>query len=186
MDELVEMENSFNQTYAKKLWTKNHPKADSLSGKGSFTKNTREYFNFLNEFIFKNDIKSMTDYGCGDGKILEDIKIDNYLGIDIAKIPIDDAKKKYPFGNFRCEKTFAPDASDLLHIKHVLGHWRGVDIVEPKNHTHKIYEFIETNKNKFKYILINDGLCIIDYLPIGYTTKKIGKHYIFIYKNNHD
>lgn len=36
------------------------------------------------------------DYGCGVGKLTEFINIDNYIGVDIDKESIEEAKKNYP------------------------------------------------------------------------------------------
>ena len=62
-------------------------------------------------FFLKNKIKSILDVGCGTGFIFEWIKKNytecNYLGVDIDKIAIKYAKKKYNDRIFKCSSFFS-------------------------------------------------------------------------------
>tara|TARA_B110000211_G_scaffold234328_1_gene303536 strand:+ start:1604 stop:2215 length:612 start_codon:yes stop_codon:yes gene_type:complete len=148
------MEHTFTEIYNNNLWG-----GDSGNGVGnSITYNT-SYINFLREFITDNNIRTVSDFGCGDfgcgNLIYEDLDI-TYQGYDVYQKYINDLNDKYmtskfTFTHLDCfnnKELLMP--ADLCIIKDVLQHWSLL----------KIYIFMDylTQANKFKYILIiNDA-----------------------------
>jgi 2-polyprenyl-3-methyl-5-hydroxy-6-metoxy-1,4-benzoquinol methylase len=65
------------------------------SGAGSTGRLNNFKSEFLNSIIEKYKIKSVLDFGCGQGAILEFLEIDNYLGFDPSKDAINTLKEKY-------------------------------------------------------------------------------------------
>tara|TARA_B100000686_G_scaffold75536_1_gene81493 strand:+ start:818 stop:1504 length:687 start_codon:yes stop_codon:yes gene_type:complete len=73
------------------------------SGKGSYGKSAEFKSKFLNSFVRKNDINSITEYGCGDGNQLAYAEYPQYIGLDISneavelssQLFLEDASKKF-------------------------------------------------------------------------------------------
>lgn len=80
----------------KNYW-ENRYKNNGNSGLGSYGK----YYDFkskiINEFLNNNEIKSIFDYGCGDGNQLLglELKERSYVGSDISNFIIEKLNKKY-------------------------------------------------------------------------------------------
>lgn len=55
------------------------------SGKGSRGSLLENKIFFLNEFITKNNINSILDFGYGDSEVSKQLNIENYTGIDILE-----------------------------------------------------------------------------------------------------
>jgi len=126
------------------------------SGSGSFIENTKEYNNYIVDFIKKNNIKSITDIGCGDwqSSYLIYNQFDNidYLGLDCVNSVIEKNKENHPkYKFFRldilCNIDLIRD-SEVYIIKDVLQHWKLKDI----------YCFLDQLVTKqFKYIIITNN-----------------------------
>lgn len=94
------------------------------SGNGSYGFLADYKSEFINDFILKNNIKSMVEYGCGDGNQLRLIKCDKVIGIDISKTAIDKCKMLMPNRDFIClsEESFTNKKTDLLLSLDVIYH----------------------------------------------------------------
>ena len=94
---------------AAKLWMKNKRlnsnNLESLSGPGSYIKNTKETVNLINNTILKYNIKSILDLGCGDWNWFKYINIKDisYNGWDCDDIMIKSNKEKYGKNNINFE-----------------------------------------------------------------------------------
>ena len=176
------MEKIFDVVYQNKIWdvTKN-----SISGKGSEPINCINWINLINKIIKEKSIKTILDFGCGDGAGIVDLNLNNitYTGMDISNIPLNKAKKQYLKNNnmiFIHKTDNKIEAKyDLCIIKHVFGHWldiknNGLKGLNCKS-SHKICDFFNDNFDKFKYIIINDNGDgrIEDFLPKKMEYKKI-------------
>ena len=126
---------------------------DKGSGSGSYIENTIEYNIYIINFIKNNNIKSITDIGCGDWQstylIYDNFVNIDYLGIDCVKSVIETNKKKFPKYNFTTFEILSNidliRDSELYIIKDVLQHWKLNDI----------YYFLDKLVTKqFKYIII--------------------------------
>ena len=197
------MENIFEKVYETKLWKTNNIK--SYSGKGSERKNCIKFINFLNNFIEKNKIKTVYDFGCGDCEGVSDLNFDNieYTGSDISIKALDLAKNKLKEkNNIKLIKNNSLNIEgkyDLLIVKHVLGHW--IDGKKNYNGLNKmncdaedlITLFLQNNITKFKYIIINDSIkdIISEKFPKEFKCDKLKFnsfdnrfHMIYIYPSN--
>jgi hypothetical protein len=146
---------TFTAIYEDKIWN-DLENYTTNSGYGSdLNYNINTIIPFLKDFIIKNNIRSVTDLGCGDfvcgPHIYHDLDLkyygyDTYLKIIEKNISMN-KDSKYSFTQldiFNEWENIVP--SDLCIIKDVLQHWRLADI----------YTFLDNiiiNK-KFKYIII--------------------------------
>lgn len=144
------MEKTFNDVYERNEWLID-------SGPGSTVEYNQDfYIPFLKQFILDNDIKKISDCGCGDfkcGKLIYDDLDVQYNGYDCVNGIIEQhilnysEDKKYKF--FHLDIFKDRDliiAGDLCILKDILCHWK----------LEYIYTFLDylTNRKKFKYILI--------------------------------
>jgi len=110
----------FSQIYDKNLWGEG-------SGVGSRPAHNGEYVQFLQEFMLRNKIKSVVDFGCGDWQFSRFINWGGvaYAGFDIVKSVIESNSKKFTDENTRFfvfhSLNDLPKA-DLLLCKDVLQH----------------------------------------------------------------
>ena len=99
---------------------------ESRSGPGSTLAETEKLRIQIINLIKTYDIKSITDFPCGDLNWIQHIfeYIDNYSGCDIVEECISTNKKRFTTLDFYCLdlcKDIIP-ASDLLIVRDVLGH----------------------------------------------------------------
>lgn len=144
------MRDIFTNIYIKKRW-------GLLSGFGSNTELNKEYFDFVNDFIDKQEIKTVVDLGCGDFRLSRELFLGRedieYTGIDcvsfivrlLSKIYNNDKHIKFIEMDFFNHKDNIP-SGDLMIIKDVLQHWDN----------HSIYEFMDyiTTSGKYKHLII--------------------------------
>lgn len=67
-----------------KYWEERY-RADGDSGAGSYGRLAEFKARTLNEFVDKHKVKSVVEWGCGDGAQLALAKYPQYLGMDVAK-----------------------------------------------------------------------------------------------------
>ena len=84
------------------------------SGAGSYNELYIFKRDIINDIINKNSIKSIIDFGCGDGNQIKEINIENYIGIDIAKASIDICKMKY---NGSSKKFYTYGEIDTMNLQ---------------------------------------------------------------------
>lgn len=70
--------------------------------------------NYINKFIEGYDIKRVFDYGCGDGRQSQYIKVENYLGAEISEIAINRCKELNSDKKFYLIKKNDNDLKRLL------------------------------------------------------------------------
>ncbi|HEU4914156.1 MAG TPA: class I SAM-dependent methyltransferase [Candidatus Saccharimonadales bacterium] len=129
------------------------------SGHGSLPSVTRGYRNYLETFIRENNIRSITDYGCGDWQFskLIDWGDAKYTGVDIVSSVVERNNQLYGKNNVRF-MTIKPDAihkipkADLLIVKDVLQHLSD-DMV---------HDFLHNVVPKFKHALITNCIWPLD------------------------
>ena len=115
---------------------------ESISGLGSDFKITRKLIVDLNNFIIKNNIKTILDIGCGDFNWMKHLVNDNlnikYHGIDIVKEIIKINSKLYSNSrvSFECNDVLNfiyPDNFDLILIRDFFIHIKNKDIINTIN-----------------------------------------------------
>jgi len=88
------MSNNFNEV---DYWESRY-KSGGNSGSGSYGLLAQYKANIINNFIIENNIKSVIDYGVGDGNQLSLLNLDGvkYVGLDVSKTIIEKCKSKFP------------------------------------------------------------------------------------------
>lgn len=127
---------------------------DFYSGSGSYNEAAQKYISFIRHYIKENNIKSITDFGCGDFNIGKQICDNNpdliYNGVDIVPELIEHNSKTH--GNekirFHCINTLknSVPTADLLLVRQVLQHLSNADI----------QRVIDNSFSKFKDVLITE------------------------------
>ncbi len=65
------------------------------SGSGSAGRLAEYKANFLNEFVAANNIESVIEFGCGDGRQLSLAQYKNYIGLDVSETALKMCREKY-------------------------------------------------------------------------------------------
>lgn len=110
---------------SKEYWEDRYKKGGN-SGNGSYGKVANEKTRFISNFIKENNIKSMVEYGCGDGNNLKLLSDDNpnliITGVDVSKSAIKICKSKLPNHFFFTTSEFKPSKADLIVSLEVIFH----------------------------------------------------------------
>jgi cyclopropane fatty-acyl-phospholipid synthase-like methyltransferase len=75
-------------------WEQRYRKGKS-SGAGSYGPLAQFKAEVLNNFVAKNEIQSVMEFGCGDGAQLSLAHYPSYIGVDIAQSSIDLCKRRF-------------------------------------------------------------------------------------------
>ena len=123
------------------------------SGGGSKIATTEIFIKFLEDFIIKYNVKSVSDIGCGDWEFSQYINWDDltYKGYDIVERVIQSNNKKFAKPNieFKLLNDYSKiSSSDLLICKDVLQHL---------NHK-EVNKLIKIVFPKFKNILLTNDV----------------------------
>jgi hypothetical protein len=65
------------------------------SGAGSYNRLARFKADVLNDFVAKNDIRSVIEFGCGDGNQLTLCRYPRYIGVDVSPAAIAMCRRRY-------------------------------------------------------------------------------------------
>ncbi|MCB1081882.1 MAG: class I SAM-dependent methyltransferase [Chlamydiia bacterium] len=128
--------------------------ASGFSLSGSQVGVTREYMDFLQEFLKENNIKTVVDLGCGDwafSRFIDWTGIE-YIGYDVVKYVIERNQELFSAPNIHfihadILETDLP-TGDLLICKDVFQHLPNSEIVA-----------IASQFHKFKHCLITNYIC---------------------------
>lgn len=154
------MTQMFEEIYQNSAWVAKHNNPSSLSGPGSFVSATGLYHELLKDFLIRNKIQSVMDYGCGDQGVYDGFDWGNiqYTGYDVSQTAIDLARKRRPNAEFLCTETLDLAPADLLIVKDVLGHWNGLNsTVGMGNQLNLVTEFLNRNYDQYRCIIIVDS-----------------------------
>lgn len=70
-------------------------RAGQTSGTGSYGRLARFKAEFLNAFVAKHDIRSVIEFGSGDGAQLELAEYLSYLGVDVSETAVRECREKF-------------------------------------------------------------------------------------------
>lgn len=78
------------------------------SGDGSYGESARFKADFVNEFVERHGVKSVVEFGCGDGAQLEVLVLPEYLGVDVSSAAVDICRRRFA-GDSRKRFVALPD-----------------------------------------------------------------------------
>jgi hypothetical protein len=91
----------FNREYARSSdYWETHYLNDGNSGSGSFGNRARYKAKIVNTFVAGHDIKTVMEFGCGDGNLLKLLHFPCYIGMDVS-----------PAALKKCESIFKGDST---------------------------------------------------------------------------
>ncbi|HEX4076850.1 MAG TPA: class I SAM-dependent methyltransferase [Candidatus Acidoferrales bacterium] len=71
-------------------------RSGGTSGAGSYGKLAEFKATIINEFVERNNVGSVIEFGCGDGAQLELAKYPSYVGVDVATTSIERCSERFP------------------------------------------------------------------------------------------
>lgn len=128
---------------------KDRYKKGGNSGPGSYNNLAEWKGDILNEFVSKNNIKSVIELGCGDGNQLKYFQFPTYIGIDISSDAIEICKKSFQNDkskSFILDSELSNQRAELAISLDVLYHLIEVDIYN--NYLAKIFNLSD------KYVIL--------------------------------
>jgi len=163
----------FNEIYLKNMWGKSE-ETKFFSGGGSREPTVTPYIELIIKFIKDNNIKTITDVGCGDfyvsNKILSEVNYDNYIGIDVSDIIVSYNRdtfstNKISFKHLDISKEEI-DGGDLCLVKQVFQHLPN----------ESIFDAMVNLLNKFSYIIVTEHVSIF---PAIYNKDQPANHNVY-------
>lgn len=95
------------------------------SGDGSRGVNAEYKASVINRFITQHDIRSMIEFGCGDGIQLEMFNVPTYIGVDVSRTVIQQCRTRFSEDagkRFILSKDYAGERADLSLSLDVIFH----------------------------------------------------------------
>lgn len=95
------------------------------SGDGSFGKYARFKGEIVNRFVAEHDIRSVIEFGCGDGRQLRLARYPAYLGFDVSETAIEQCRRRFrndPGKRFRLMRDCRDERADLALSLEVIFH----------------------------------------------------------------
>ena len=80
-------------------WEERYQQGDN-SGTGSYDHLAEYKADIINEFVVKTNIKTVMEFGCGDGNQLTIAKYPQYIGLDVSPTAV-----KLCYNRFKTDKT---------------------------------------------------------------------------------
>lgn len=121
------------------------------SGVGSLPENNLEYAKFLQEFMVRNKVRSVLDFGCGDwqfSRFIDWSRVD-YMGVDVVPMLIEKNRRQFGQENVKFELFRSLEAlpkTELLVCKDVLQHLPNA----------VVRQYLDAFRMKSKFILITN------------------------------
>jgi hypothetical protein len=120
-------------SFSSENYWKERYKNGGNSGRGSYGKFAEFKANILNEFINSHNIKSIIEYGCGDGNQLKLAKYPSYLGFDISPVAISMCRNIFPSDSsksFKLMNEYNGETAELTLSLDVIYHLIEDDVFE--------------------------------------------------------
>lgn len=100
------------------------------SGAGSYGKFAEFKAQVLNDFVRRNEIESVLEFGCGDGNQLKFAAYPRYLGIDVSEVCVSRCKAMFPQYTFKLLREYAGEQAELALSLDVIFHLVEDDVFE--------------------------------------------------------
>ena len=81
-------------TTSEEYWIERY-KSGGNSGAGSYNNLAAFKGEVINEFVSKNKIETVIEFGCGDGNQLEYFKFPSYIGFDISPFIVSKCRERF-------------------------------------------------------------------------------------------
>jgi len=117
---------------SQKYWIQRY-KEGGNSGAGSYSKLAEFKAAILNDFVKKLNVKSVIEYGCGDGNQLRLALYPNYLGFDISPVALSRCKEIFYSDRtkgFKLMDDYNGETADLILSLDVVYHLIEDDVFE--------------------------------------------------------
>lgn len=85
-------------------------KKGKTSGKGSYSRLAEFKARVINQLVQENNIRTLTELGCGDGNQLALYKVPQYIGLDISKTAIEICRRRFAGDTGKSFYVFEPEA----------------------------------------------------------------------------
>jgi hypothetical protein len=146
MEDFSAIKDSFEKIYSGDAW-------GGGSGPGSLPSSTTLYRAFIEDFIYENNVKTVTDLGCGDWQFSRYINWSSvdYTGMEIVASLVERNNKNFSSAAIRfilSESVASLPGGDLLLCKEVLQHL--------PNDT--IFDYLKETRKKYKFALITNSV----------------------------
>ena len=129
-------------------WERRYTKGGD-SGFGSYGKLAFFKAKTINEFLIENKIKSVIEFGCGDGNQIKLIDYPSYLGFDISETSIRSCQQQFRHDtskSFKNLKEYQNERSDLSLSLDVIYHLVEDSVFE--DHLRMLFD------SSFRYVII--------------------------------
>lgn len=142
----IDVASAFEAVYNEDRWSNG-------SGPGSLPSSTIEYRSFLERFIQENEVRTVTDLGCGDWQFSRYINWSSvrYTGLDVVQSLIDENNRRYAADNisFQLSRNFdSLPGGDLLIAKEMLQHLPNKLIAA----------YLEVISQRYKFALLTNSI----------------------------
>jgi len=121
-------------------WEKRYASGGN-SGVGSYNKFAEFKAEILNAFVIKNDVKSIIEFGCGDGNQLLLANYPTYIGLDVSHTIIESCKSRFSTDSkktFKLISEYGEETADLSLSLEVIYHLIEDEIFE--NHMRSLFK----------------------------------------------
>ena len=147
---------------SKEYWETRY-KQNGTSGSGSYGRLCDFKAKIINEFIVKNYVKNVAEFGCGDGNQLSKFRCYGYTGYDVSESIINKNIERFKSDHFKTFKMYDKydgEKYDLSLSLDVIFHLVEDDVFE--EYMNKLFD------SSKKYVII--------YSSNGQTTIKLSEH----------
>jgi SAM-dependent methyltransferase len=85
----------------REYWEQRYAAGKRGSGPGSAGEHARQKAAGVNAVITRRGVRSVVDWGCGDGEVARLVEAEQYLGLDLSMTALDVCRAKMPAREFR-------------------------------------------------------------------------------------
>ncbi|WP_052074778.1 class I SAM-dependent methyltransferase [Shewanella mangrovi] len=105
-------------------WDKRYQSGGN-SGAGSYNKFAEFKAGFINDFVVKNNVITVVEFGCGDGNQLSYANYQEYIGLDVSETAVNICREKFiedDTKKFFLVEKYVPPKCDLALSLDVIYH----------------------------------------------------------------
>lgn len=137
---------------SRNYWTERYDSGGN-SGDGSYRELAEFKAEILNEFVLQNGIKTVIEYGCGDGNQLKLAKYPSYTGFDVSSRAVSICKEGFlhdPTKTFLMMDDYSSETAELTLSLDVIYH-----LIEDSVFTDHMYRLFDSSE-RFVAIYASD------------------------------